>query len=76
MSRLNDDFLDVMACMGFAIGLVNYQENLQQSDNDDIMQALDKKTNNLIKQIEIDLEQQNTMLKQILERLEKLENDS
>ena len=41
MGKLNDDFLDVMACMGFAIGLVNYQENLQQSDNDDIMKELD-----------------------------------
>lgn len=70
MSKLlNDDFLDVMACMGFAIGLVNYQENLKQSDNDDIMNSLDEKTNLMIKRIEADLEEQNTMLQAILKRL-------
>ena len=72
MSKLlNDDFLDVMACMGFAIGLVNYQENLKQSDNDDIMNSLDEKTNLMIERIEADLEEQNTMLQAILKRLEE-----
>lgn len=72
MSKLlNDDFLDVMACMGFAIGLVNYQENLKQSDNDDIMNSLDEKTNLMIERIEADLEEQNTMLQAILRRLEE-----
>lgn len=68
---LNDDFLDVMACMGFAIGLVNYQENLQQSDNDDIMKELDDKTNLMISQLEKDLEEQNVILKAILKKLEE-----
>lgn len=67
---LNDDFLDVMACMGFAIGLVNYQENLKQSDNDDIMSSLDEKTNMLIERIEKDLGEQNMMLQAILRKLE------
>lgn len=71
MAKLNDDFLDVMACMGFAIGLVNYQENLQQSDNDDIMKKLDDKTNQMIERLEKDLEDQNLMLKAILKRLEE-----
>lgn len=66
---LNDDFLDVMACMGFAIGLVNYQENLEQSDNDDIMKELDDKTNLLIERLEEDLEKQNELLKEILKRI-------
>ena len=70
MGKLNDDFLDVMACMGFAIGLVNYQENLKQSDNDDIMSSLDEKTNMLIKRIEKDLDEQNMMLQAILKKLE------
>ena len=67
---LDDNFLDVMACMGFAIGLVNYQENLQQSDNDDIMKKLDDKTTQMIERIEKDLEDQNVMLKAILKKLE------
>lgn len=70
MSKLNEDFLDVMACMGFAIGLVNYQENLQQSDNDDIMKELDNKTTLMITQLEKDLEEQNIMLQAILKKLE------
>lgn len=71
MGKLNGDFLDVMACMGFAIGLVNYQENLQQSDSDDIMKELDNKTNLMITQFEKDLEEQNVMLKAILKKLEE-----
>ena len=71
MGKLNDDFLDVMACMGFAIGLVNYQENLKQSDNDDIMNSLDEKTNHMIEQLEKDLEEQNEMLRTIIKRLEE-----
>lgn len=70
MGKLNDDFLDVMACMGFAIGLVNYQENLQQSNNDDIMKELDNNTNLMISRLEKDLEEQNVMLKAILKKLE------
>lgn len=70
MSKLNEDFLDVMACMGFAIGLVNYQENLQQSNNDDIMKELDDKTTLMITQLEKDLEEQNIMLQAILKKLE------
>ena len=70
MGKLNEDFLDVMACMGFAIGLVTYQENLQQSDNDDIMTELDNKTTLMITQLEKDLEEQNIMLQAILKKLE------
>lgn len=71
MGKLNGDFLDAMACMGFAIGLANYQENLQQSDSDDIMKELDNKTNLMITQFEKDLEEQNVMLKAILKKLEE-----
>ena len=69
----NDNFLDVLTCLQFAITLVNYQQNLQQSDNDDIMRALDQKTNHLIGQLQQDLADQNKMLKQILSKLEKID---
>lgn len=68
----NNDFLDVLTCLQFAITLANYQQNLQQSDNDDIMYALDQKTNDLIKRLQQDLDEQNKMLKQILDKLEKI----
>lgn len=69
----NDNFLDVLTCLQFAITLVNYQQNLQQSDNDDIMRALDQKTNHLIGQLQQDLADQDKMLKQILSKLEKID---
>lgn len=71
MGKLNGDFLDVMACMGFAIGLVNYQENLQQSDNDGIVKKLDEKTTQMIERLENDLSEQNLMLEAILKKLEE-----
>lgn len=69
----NNNFLDVLTCLQFAITLINYQQNLQQSDNDDIMRALDQKTNRLIEQLQQDLAEQNKMLKQILGKLEKMD---
>lgn len=69
----NNNFLDVLTCLQFAITLVNYQQNLQQSDNDDIMKALDQKTNHLIGQLQQDLAEQDKMLKQILSKLEKID---
>ncbi len=69
----NNNFLDVLTCLQFAITLINYQQNLQQSDNDDIMRALDQKTNRLIEQLQQDLVEQNKMLKQILGKLEKMD---
>lgn len=65
----NNDFLDILAYLQFAITLINYQQNLKQSDNDDIMKALDQKTNTLIEKLQQDLAEQNKMLKQILNRL-------
>ena len=68
----NDNFLDILTYLQFAITLANYQQNLEQSDNDDIMYALDQKTNNLIERLQQDLARQDKMLKQILDRLEKI----
>ena len=68
----NDNFLDILTYLQFAITLANYEQNLEQSDNDDIMYALDQKTNNLIERLQQDLARQDEMLKQILDRLEKI----
>lgn len=40
MSKMNDGFLDAMSCMSFAIGLVNYKENLEQSTNDKYLRKM------------------------------------
>ena len=69
----NDDFLDALAVVSFFVGIANYDENLSQSDKDDIMQALDKKTTNILERLENDIERQNEILREILQRLDKLE---
>lgn len=65
----NQDFLDAVSLVSFIIGIANYNENLSQSDKDDMMHALDEKANNMLKKLEADLEEQNELLRQILDKL-------
>jgi hypothetical protein len=65
----NQDFLDAVALVSFIIGIANYNENLSQSDKDDMMHALDEKANNMLEKLEADLEEQNKLLRQILDKL-------
>lgn len=68
---MNQDFLDALTFVSFVVGMANYNENLTQSDKDDLMKGLEQKTNEMLVRIEQDLEEQNTMLREILSRLEK-----
>lgn len=65
----NQDFLDAVSLVSFIIGIANYNENLSQSDKDDMMHALDEKANNMLEKLEADLEEQNKLLRQILDKL-------
>lgn len=65
--KYNEELLDAITVVSFLIGIANYGENLSQSDKDDMMQALDRKTNDMIERLENDLEEQNKMLKEILD---------
>lgn len=65
----NQDFMDAVALVSFIIGIANYNENLSQSDKDDMMHALDEKANNMLEKLEADLEEQNELLRQILDKL-------
>lgn len=65
----NQDFLDAIGLASFIIGIANYNENLTQSDKDDIMHSLDKQTNDILTKVSESLEEQNAMLRQILEIL-------
>ena len=68
---MNQDFLDALTFVSFVVGMANYNENLTQSDKDDLMKGLDQKTNAMLARIEQDLEEQNIMLREILSRLEQ-----
>ena len=71
--RFNSDFMDSMACMGFAIGLMNLKQNLEQSKNNDIIDQIGAKTSTMITILQKDLQEQNKMLENILKRLDILE---
>lgn len=71
MGNYNSDFLDAMAMMSFAIGLVNYRENLSQSNNDDIMGEVDKQTQLIIEKLEKSIDYQNDLLIEIRNMLKE-----
>ena len=65
----NQDFLDALSLVSFMVGIANYGENLSQSDKDDLMTSLDKKTNSILETLKTSLEEQNMMLREILKKL-------
>lgn len=67
--RYNEDMLDAITLLSFIIGIANYNENLTQSDKDDIMKTIDKQTRDILLQVQELLEEQNKMLREILERV-------
>ena len=68
-SNYNQNFMDALALVGFMVGIANYNENLSQSDKDDIMQKLDEQTKELLEGVKAELEEQNRMLEKIIARL-------
>ena len=64
------DFLDAVAIASLVVDILNYNENLTQSDKDDIMNRLDQQTKEILTMVQASLEEQNAMLRQILEKLE------
>ena len=69
--RFNEDMLDALTLVSFLIGVANYNENLTQSDKDDIMKSLDQQTNDILMRVEEALQEQNEMLIEILQELRK-----
>lgn len=65
----NQDFLDALAMVSFLVGIANYNENLTQSDKDDIMRRLDSQTNDILMKVQKELEAQNEMLREILKKI-------
>ena len=65
----NDNLLNAIQIVSFIVGVLNYNENLTQNDKDDIMQKLDQQTKEILQNVEKQLQEQNVLLKSILERL-------
>ena len=61
--------LDTIAIVSFLVGVANYNENLTQSDKDDIMRRLDTQTRDILTQIQAEIEKQNALLNTMLDIL-------
>lgn len=67
----NDRFLDLMNVISLIIGIQNLQENREQSAHNNIQAENDKQAKYLLAELTKQFEEQNILLKQILERLDK-----
>ena len=66
----NLDFLDIINIVSFAIAIANYNENLNQTDKQDLIHKLDKQTSELLSQLNAHLERQDENIDKILTMLE------
>lgn len=67
----NKDLMDAIAIVSFIVGIANYNENLSQSDKDDMMAMLDEKTTAILQKMDAEITRQNEMLEEILAILKK-----
>ena len=65
------DFLDLITLASFVIALQNLEENITQSDKADLQKDLADKADLLLQEIHGHLEEQDALLKLILEELKK-----
>ena len=65
------DFLDLITLASFVIALQNLEENITQSDKADLQEDLQEKTDKLLQEIHGHLEEQDALLKKILEEIQK-----
>lgn len=61
----NDSFLDALNVASFLIGVINYNENLTQTDKQELMQAFDQKTGALLQGIQTHLKEQDEIIRQM-----------
>ena len=66
----NQELMDAINIASYLIGVANYNENLTQNDKAEIMNKLDKQTQDILVKVEESLEKQNEMLEEILKRLD------
>lgn len=71
----NQNFLDNLNIMSFYIGLLNYKENLTQSDKDDLIHSVSSSNEDLLSKLEEDLNEQNQMLREILDILKEIRKE-
>ena len=70
------DFLDILTVMSFIIGLINLDENVTQSDKQELQHDLADKADMLLEEIHKHLEEQDIKLDHILQMLKEIEDGS
>ena len=66
----NNSLLDVLNVVSFLIGVANYNENLTQTDKQELIHKLDKQTSELLSQLNAHLERQDKNIDKLLTMLE------
>ena len=62
-------FLDSISLLSFFIAIMNFDENLSQSDKQEMMNSLSEKTDLLLQEVHAHLEDQDKKIDKILEVL-------
>ena len=65
----NLDFLDTISLLSFILGIINLQENLGQSDKQDLQRDLSEKSDVILAEIHQHLEEQDRLLNEIWSKL-------
>ena len=73
-SQLN--LVDMLSIVSMLFGMMNYSENSNQGDKQVILSGLANQADMMLKDINGHLQQQDKKLDSIIERLDRLENDS
>lgn len=66
---MNEKLFDIVQLASFYIGILNLYENRQQSEHNDVRAANDKQAQYLLGELGRKFEEQNQMLKEILEKV-------
>ena len=68
------DFLDLISIMSFVIAVENLEENVTQSDKQELLQEFNDKATLLLNEIHAHLEEQDVRLSAIEETLKEIKN--
>ena len=71
MENNNNEFIDLVNIASFVLGIMNLQENLTQSDKQDIVNELKNETSIVLNKINTHLQEQDNKINKILELLNK-----
>ena len=71
----NSGFIDWIAILSFWLAILNLEQNIEQSKDQDIHKANDKQQKNMLKAIHGEFDEQNQRLSLIEHRLDKILSD-